>query len=200
MTDVVAGVGIFEGPAMYSANPEFDWDTATEAELVLEASSRKPRICFCGPSESGKDESAHYLAAHTNLTYAGSTSIFLAPFVAEKLGLSVEEAFARRHEDRKFWYDLGNRLRNEDPGVLARKALAAGDILAGFRDREEIHWLKQRNLVDLFVWIDRPVDPDPTQKYGPEECDIVIQNHGTLAEFYPRLRRLALFAGISWRD
>lgn len=170
------------------------------SELPVPVEPKLPRICFCGPGRSGKDEAALYLAAHTPLRYAGSTSVFLTPYVATVLGLSNEEAFARRHEDRKFWYELGNKLRKEDPGVLARPALAAGEILAGFRDPCEIQWLRRKGVISLFVWIDRVVEPDPTQKYGPEECDVVISNRGSLAEFQERLRRLVLFAGIPWRE
>ena len=34
-------------------------------------------------------------------------------------------------------------------------------------------------------------------KFGPELCYVIVQNRGTLDEFYRRLEALARFAGLS---
>lgn len=52
-------------------------------------------------------------------------------------------------------------------------------------------------LVDLIVWVENVRVPvDHTVRFGPEHCDLVIQNNGTVDEYYERLRRLASFAGL----
>lgn len=158
------------------------------------------KIAILGHGRSGKDTAADFLDDHTPLVYAGSTSEFLAPYVAERLGIGKDEAFRRRHESdamRTFWYDLGNELRRDDPLVLVRQVLAAGDMVVGLRDAEEVARLPEVG-VDLRIWIHRDVPADPTCKFGPEDCDVVVHNtHPTdPTPMLRRLRRLVVAMGI----
>jgi len=155
-----------------------------------------PTIALCGPGRSGKDECAQWLAANTPLRFGRSTSQVIAPHVAERLGVSVPEAFARRHEDRQLWFSVGNELRLHDPTFLVRECLRDGEIVVGMRNRDEVIAARSRRLIDLFVWITRDVPRDPTQAYGPELCDIEVENRGTLAELFDRLEALTRFAGL----
>ena len=120
----------------------------------------------------------------------------IAPYVAERLGLSATEAFARRHEDRELWFSVGNDLRADNPTFLVRECLEDGEIVVGMRNCDEVIAARSEGLIDLFVWIARDVEVDPTQTYGPELCDIEISNRGTLPELFGRLEALARFAGI----
>jgi hypothetical protein len=80
---------------------------------------------------------------------------------------------------------------------LVRASLEEADLTCGYRDPREIDWARQHNLIDLFVWLDRDVPPDPTMRlYGPEKCDIRIDNYEGLGSFKARLARLVKFAGI----
>lgn len=163
--------------------------------------SRLPRIALCGPSRCGKDTAAAWLAANTPLRMGRSTSEVIATLAAGALGLTVEAAFARRHEDRSLWYEFGKGLRAEDPAFLVRTVLAEGsDIVVGVRDREEIVTARREGLVDLIVWIDRDVPRDPTLEYNWDLCDVVIANWGTLDEFHARLAALARFARLGVTD
>jgi hypothetical protein len=164
-----------------------------QAELHL---SRRVTFAFCGPGRSGKDESAEYLRDHYGLRFAGSLSQYLAPYMATKYGVSVEQAFAERHKNRMDWYEEGKRLRAIDPEVLTRPALEAGDILSGVRDNVEIDRIVAYNLVTLRVWIERNVDPDPMMEYGAGRCHVIVDNNGTKAELYARLDGLAALAGL----
>lgn len=162
------------------------------------------KLLIVGHGRAGKDTACEYLAQITGLRNAGTTSKYLAEYVAGKLGLSVEEAYARRHESdamRMVWYNAGNELREKDPTILIRQALANGEITGGVRDREEVVRARTQGLVDLVVWIEnRSVRSDPTVQFGPEDCDLVIPNNGSLEEFYDRLRRFAQFAGLGRLD
>lgn len=159
-----------------------------------------PKILICGEGRSGKDTACEYLAKITTLRNAGTTSKYLCKYVAEKLGLSEEEAYARRHESdemRTVWYNYGNELRLNGPSTLARIALANGEISGGIRDYDEAIACKKENVADILIWIKNPrVPKDPTMKFGEEQCDITILNSGTLQEFYDRLRRFAIFANL----
>src|SRR5580693_4276009 len=109
--------------------------------------STLPKFAIVGFGRAGKDEAAHYLAAHTPLVHPGSTSIYLLPYVvadryqvpleavlAGQYPAACEKEYATRHEHRMHWYDMGRRLRKADPGVLVRSALEKGHMLVGARD------------------------------------------------------------------
>lgn len=156
------------------------------------------RIAFCGHSGAGKDTACLFLARTTGLRFAGSTSYFLAPYVAEEIGVPVEVLRGPgRHRYAEQMFVIGNRLREGDPGYLVRDSLAEADLVCGFRDPREIDYAREHDLIDLFVWIDRDVPKDPTMRlYGADKCDIRIDNYAGLEAFEARLTRLARFAGI----
>ncbi len=162
------------------------------------------KVLFCGHGRSGKDTCCEYLASITTLRNAGTTSAYLADYVAGKLGLPVAEAYRRRHESnemRTFWYDAGNEMRTQGPTTLLRIALGHGEITGGLRDLAEVVAAKEEGLVDVIVWIDNNrVPPDLTVKFTERECDIIIPNHWGLADLYERLDRFARFAGLPMRQ
>jgi hypothetical protein len=157
-------------------------------------------VCFLGHGRAGKDSAGEHFARVTGLVFAGTTSKYLAEYMAAKLGLPVAEAYARRHESdamREAWYSGGNELRARGPSTLARMALAVGPVTGGLRDAAEVAACRAEGLFDLFVWVDNPrVPPDPTVKFGPEVCDVSILNDGTLEQFHRKIERLAAFAGF----
>jgi hypothetical protein len=155
-----------------------------------------PKLAICGPGRSGKDPAACWLATHTRLRLGRSTSQVIAPFVASRLGISIEEAFNRRHMDRVYWFNLGNQLRASDPAALVREAIRDADIVQGLRNYDAVIASRNERLVDFFLWIERAVPPDPTMTFGPEKCDVIVQNNGTLPELYEKLESLARFANI----
>ena len=161
---------------------------------------KKKTIMFVGHGRAGKDTACEHLAFVTGLRFAGTTSKYLAEYVAAKLGLPVDVAYARRHESnemRNFWYNCGNELRENGPTTLIRKALEHGEITGGVRDYEEIVAAREENLIDIIVWVDNNrVPEDPTVKFTQRECDLVIPNHWSLDEFYRRIVRFAEFAGL----
>lgn len=155
-----------------------------------------PHIAICGHGRSGKDTAAQWFAANTSLRLGLTTSEIIAPFVAAEDGVTVEVAFARRHEERERWFLRGNALRNPDAAFLVRECLKGGEVVVGLRNADEIAAARAEQLIDLFVWIERAVPADPTQTFGSELCDIVVPNNATLDEFHDRLRALASFAGL----
>jgi hypothetical protein len=155
------------------------------------------KLAICGPGRAGKDECGRWFAEHTPLRYSKSTSQVIAPFAAAHLGLSVEEAFRRRHEDRDLWFKLGCELRRDDPAYLAREVLRDGDLVVGVRDRAEMEATIREGLVSLVIWIDRDVPVDPTLTYGRELADMVIENRWSLADLRRRLDRIARALGLA---
>jgi len=155
------------------------------------------KLLLVGYGRAGKDEGLSYLAALTGLRNAGCTSVYLAKYVARELGISESEAYKTRHQRRDDWYRIGNELRESDPGILLREALANGPLTGGVRDLEEIIEARRCNLVDLIVWVENISVPiDTTVKFHSEHCDVIVQNNSTLEEYQDKLRRLAAFAGL----
>jgi hypothetical protein len=161
-----------------------------------------PKIAILGYGRAGKDEGSEFLAKHTSLRYPGSTSEIALPFVAERLGLPEDVAWAKRHEMRDEWYRICNELRADDPLFLVRRVLAKGDIVCGLRDGEEVARLPELGVA-LRIWVHRNVPVDPTTKFGPDDCDVVVYNtHSTdLKPYFDRLARLVRAIGVecSWR-
>lgn len=162
--------------------------------------NRLKRILIVGNGRAGKDTACEYLAKVTQLRFAGTTSIYLAKYVAARLGVSDEEAYKTRHLNRNFWHRVGNEIRRQDPGRLIRESLQNAEIVGGIRDLEEIAVCKREHLIDLIVWIEnKRVPRDSTVTFSEKDCDIVIQNHWTLEDFSQRLLRFARFAGLPMR-
>lgn len=155
------------------------------------------RILFVGHGRCGKDTAGKYLESITPLKFAGTTSEYLAPYVAAKTGQSVEDAYDQRHDNRDLWYRTGREVRAKDPGILIRESMKNGEIGGGVRDFEEIIAARCEGLVDLIVWIENLWVPvDPTVKFTARECDLVIQNNWGESDFNFRLLRFASACGL----
>ncbi len=154
------------------------------------------RVLFVGHAQHGKDTACEVLAAATGWTNAGTTSLYLAKHVAARLGISVEDAYAQRRRseaDRMLWRQIGDEVRQTDPALLVRDALAVGPITGGCRGLPEIEAVRREGLVDLIVWVDASKRKpwDVTMEFGPEHADVIVNNNGSEEEFQWRIRRLA---------
>ncbi len=159
-----------------------------------------PKLAILGRGRCGKDTAGDFLKEHYNLRFEGGCSWAGKEFVAERLGLSVEEAWKTRHERRMDWYNLLNEYRKDDWARLVRKVFETSDFVCGIRDGEELKAAKAEGLIDLAVWVERAQAPfDPTLRYGPEDCDIVITNHLTIPEYLHKIDRLAKSLGFPKR-
>jgi hypothetical protein len=159
------------------------------------------RIMIVGQGGVGKDTACDYLAGVTRLRFAGTTSRYLAKYVAARLGVSEQEAYRTRHSNRNLWNRVGREIRKQDPGLLLRESLLHAEIVGGIRGADEMLVCRREELVDLIVWVanDR-VREGSTVEFGERDCDIVVPNHWGLEEFQQRLLRLARFAGLSMRE
>jgi hypothetical protein len=161
---------------------------------------RPRQILVVGHSRSGKDTACEYLARITELRFAGSTSAYLARYVAARLGVPEEEAYRTRHRDRNLWNRVGNELRRLDPGLLVRESLKHAEIVAGVRGAEELAACRVEGLVGLVVWVaNGRVPRDSTVKFTERDCDVTVDNHGSVEEFRRRLLLLARSAGLPLR-
>jgi hypothetical protein len=158
------------------------------------------KILLTGPGRAGKDTVAEWFNRYTVLRYSGyGCSRAGLPHVAAALGLSEEEAWATRHARRSEWRRLMDEFRVDDPAMFSRICLSHGDILCGVRALPEFQATVQSGLVNLTIYVDRDVPPDETLEVLPGHCDLVLPNHGTLAELDVKLRRIAAAFQLSVR-
>lgn len=149
------------------------------------------RVLFVGYGRAGKDEAAQFAESHLGLRYGGSFSWHAKEDVAVALGVHPMTAWETRRQHRKFWYDECNRLRANDITILAKRALASGDIVAGLRDKPELDAVVAQGLFDAIVWVDRDVPVDPTVTFTKQDVldagGTVIDNRGSLPEYHLKL-------------
>lgn len=149
------------------------------------------RVLFVGHARHGKDVACDALARATGWVNAGTTSLYLARHVAERLGVDEATAYANRHRDRLLWRQIGDEVRASDPALLVRDALRHGSITGGCRGLPEVRAVRAESLVDLIVWVERPgFALDDTMEFGRDEADIVVYNGGTEAQFRATIQRL----------
>lgn len=147
-----------------------------------------PTVAFCGWGRAGKDTAGRYLGRVSPLRYTGSTSWYAKDHMARVLGVCEQEAWEDRHLHRQRWFDELNLLRDGDPLYFVKRILVAGEIVTGLRDGREIHAARGAGLISHFVWIDKPGVPNcGTVSYGPDDCDLVIVNGGTIDDFHGKL-------------
>lgn len=155
---------------------------------VARACRRVPVVAFLGMGRAGKDTAAEYFCLKAGLTYAGSSSSMVLPIIADSIGIPPEQAWEERHQNRKFWNEWCHAFRHDDPALLVKMCLGAGDVVVGVRGKIELHAVQQERLIDYSVWVDNPRAPvDPTVEFGLADCDFSIPNHGGVTELYRRI-------------
>lgn len=158
------------------------------------------KIAICGHGRAGKDLSGEILRDLTTMRYVAGTSWFAAGLVYEAWGWnlypSIRGCWEDRHSHRQKWAELIGEYNREDPVALYRRCMEDQDMLTGIRWRHEFEAVKAANLVDLWIWIERDVPPDPTMEFTKEECDITIENNGNPYELARKLRSLAKTWGV----
>lgn len=138
-----------------------------------------PKILIVGPGRCGKDSLGEFIHKHSKHTYAGSTSKFLAKYVAKEFKISEEQAYSLRHEHRQRWFEIGNTIREDDHGLLQKEALEVGNVVAGIRDFREAAWACYNEIYDHIIWIDADVEPDTTLTFTSHDIAVMLQGKKT---------------------
>jgi hypothetical protein len=159
------------------------------------------RIAIVGPGKSGKTTASQWLAEHTPLRYAGSTSAAAANVVCSHATMrgryaTLEECYADRRNRRQEWRDIILQYNQPDGLRLYRDMVRKSDILDGIRDGRELQACRDAGLADVVVWMQRDVPTDPSMGFGPEVADRVINNDGSFEELYAQLRELGERLGL----
>ena len=153
------------------------------------------KIGISGHGGAGKDEAGKILAESTTLRYVAGTSKFAEAIVYERWGYQfypdVFTCWQDRRSHRQKWAEIIGEFNRDDPVALYRRCLANQDMLTGIRYGHEFRACKAAGLVDLWIWIERDVPPDPTMEYTKDDCDFTIENNGDIASLTRKLLAIA---------
>ena len=151
------------------------------------------KILIIGYGRHGKDTVAEYLRNKYGLTFKSSSmhcaenAVF--PALCGMYGYStVEECFADRSNHRKEWYDLISKYCESDPARIGREIFEVSDMYCGLRNKREFHAIRNNDLVDVTIWVDRsdwlPPEDESSNTLKPWMADYVIDNNRDLDELY----------------
>lgn len=159
---------------------------------------RRPRILIAGPGESGKDTAARWFGENTTLRYSHSTSWYLCKAYAASTDRRADVVYEDRRNRRQELYDFGCTLRADAPGHIIDMTLRDNEVICGVRETKEVVYAREKNIVDLVLWVksDRAAD-DPTMEFGPDLCDVIVENNGTVDELAARLGSLSRLLGYA---
>lgn len=103
----------------------------------------------------------------------------------ERLRSRVEARTGTRRSSGRQWKEILIELVSAD---IIRESLAQGELCVGIRDVVELKAARAEKLFTHVLWIERPgVPPDPTVTYAKDDCDLVLQNDGSLDDFHRKL-------------
>lgn len=175
-------------------------------EFEINKQNLQRRFMVVGHGRAGKDETAIYLAKTLGLRYEGSTSLSIKPIITSGMydnnRTELQElCYSTRHDNRKYWYDFANMLRQIDPLLLIKLTLSYSDILVGTRSFQELE-----NGVQLFrptdiLWLDRNVPADPTLEFRSSDLSKYkymsniwnVDNNGSISELHEELDHIIIF-------
>lgn len=155
------------------------------------------KIAIIAPGNSGKCEASLFLRTEYGLRYRESTSEFATHFVRPalaRIGIhypNERSCWLDRRNHRQFWCDEIERYHKYDKARMYREMAETHDIIDGLRKQADLAACRAEGIVQIAIWIERPNCIDPTCEIRASDCDAVIRNDGTLAEFLGRLREWA---------
>ena len=153
-----------------------------------------------GYARYGKDTSADFLCeTYPFLSTKGSSAVandvFIYSALKDKYGYSSpEECFSDRYNHRGEWFDLICKYNERDPSRLGREIFKNYNIYSGIRSRREFFSLKNQQMFDASIWIDRskilPPEPNNSMDIEPWMADYWIDNNGTIDDLHRNLLEL----------
>lgn len=103
----------------------------------------------------------------------------------ERYGYSSEEdCYADRHNHRAEWYNAICEYNVPDAARLGREIFKVHDIYCGLRNKKEYHAMRNTNVFDYAIWVDRsehlPLEDKNSMTLEPWMANFTIDNNGSL--------------------
>ena len=154
--------------------------------FIIDKMNNKKKILVIGYGRHGKDTVCSILKEKYRMKF-NSSSWFLAknvifPQLKDLYNYaSVEDCYNDRHNHRKEWYDIIHAYCADDKARLGKEIFQEYDIYCGLRNELEFNAMKQAQIFDYTVWVDRskhlPPESTESMTLTPAHADYIIDNN-----------------------
>jgi hypothetical protein len=150
-----------------------------------------PKLLVVGHARHGKDTVCDILKTKHNLSFKSSSMFCAELFIFDALKSkynykTVDDCFLDRYNHRAEWYNLIHEYCSSDYAKLGKEIFAKYNIYCGLRNKKEFHAMKNANVFDYCIWVDRSehlsLEEDKSMTLEPWMADYVIDNNDTLEQ------------------
>lgn len=147
-----------------------------------------PKLLVVGHGRHGKDTVSEMLEQY-GYKFQSSSKFCSELFIFNDLKdtynyASEDECYNDRHNHREEWYNMIHDYCKDDLARLGRNLFAKHDIYCGLRNRREFFAMKNEELFDYAIWVDRcdhlPLESHNSMSIEQWMCDYTIDNNGSL--------------------
>ena len=151
----------------------------------------KLKLLIIGHGRHGKDTVCDLLRDKYAYSFESSSQfcskLFIYNDLKDKYGYAnEEECYADRHNHRAEWYNAICDYNVPDPARLGREMFNAYDIYCGLRNKKEYHAMRNTEVFDYAIWVDRsdylPLESKDSMSLEQWMADYTIDNNGTLED------------------
>ena len=158
---------------------------------------RKPKLLVIGHGRHGKDTVSEILCKNFGLSFISSSMFACKQLIysglKNKYGYnSFEECYNDRHNHRSEWYNEISNYCKDDPSQLGKDIFSKHDIYCGLRNVREFKAMKENNVFDACIWVDRsdhlPPEDKKSMTLTKYMADYIIGNNGTMKELESKVK------------
>ena len=151
------------------------------------------KLLVIGHGRHGKDTVCDILNEQYNLSFESSSrfcsKLFIFDMLKDKYGYTTEEeCYNDRHNHRAEWYDAICEYNVKDGARLGREIFKTHDIYCGLRNKREFFAMKNTDVFDFAIWVDRsdhlPPEDKSSMSLEPWMADYTIDNNGSLEDLH----------------
>lgn len=151
----------------------------------------KLKLLVIGHGRHGKDTVCEILRDKYGYSFESSSQFCSKLFIYDNLKdkydyANEEECYADRHNHREEWYNAICDYNVPDAARLGREIFKAHDIYCGLRNKREYFAMRNTNVFDYAIWVDRsdylPPESKDSMTLEPWMADFYIDNNGTLED------------------
>lgn len=159
----------------------------------------KKKLLVIGHGRHGKDTVCEMLRDKYGYSFESSSQfcskLFIYNQLKSKYGYTNEEqCYADRHNHRAEWYDAICAYNYPDAARLGREIFKEHDIYCGLRNKREFFAMKNTNVFDYAIWVDRsdhlPEEDSSSMSLKQWMADFTIDNNSSKEELYFNLDQL----------
>jgi hypothetical protein len=160
---------------------------------------KKLKLLIIGHGRHGKDTVCEILRDEYNYIFESSSRFCSRLFIYDQLKDKYrydneEQCYSDRHNHRAEWYDAICDYNVPDAGLLGKEIFKHHDIYCGLRNKREFHAMKNTQVFDYCIWVDRSMHLPPESKDSMSleqwMADFTIDNNGTLEDLKFNLTQL----------